>query len=207
MSDLKKIWDKGVSIGALYFAPVDAGAMRIEPTSEDTPCTDYFSGMETWEFQTEFREKMVSGLWSAVGYRSPRRPNSPLELITRDLFREGEFNYSHSGISGDGLSYVGIRIVHSSFLDDFVPAQSKGPGRPTREMDILEAYEDLARRSAIDFNGSRADMARQIQQWLLSNRRNPSDKPLAGAGIDTVISKIRSRFDKDRKNYKSKTDL
>jgi hypothetical protein len=193
---LSKIWNKGFSISDLWNGD---GARKVtsDIDAEQRPWPDMFAIMEYEEGpgagERYLRERLRGGDWIAIGYRAPRSPRSRLELVP--FVDDPVYGYTHSSITGDGLSYVGVRIVSSRLLSSAaIAVQQKRPGRPSSREVILAAYERVKVQGSLRAGSSISNWVRAVQAVIVADRAGLPD-PLRGFQKEAIAKILRELRD------------
>ena len=146
-----RLWSEGYSISELWGEPpppVTRGTSNVD--ASDCPdwgmlaAIDYKQG--GWGAGDNYlRERLSNGDWIALGYKAPRNVHSPLLILPQHIFPQMQFGGDHSSVFGDGLDFVGVRVIHAEVLADLAVGgiEAKGPGRPSMRIEIVQAYEQL----------------------------------------------------------------
>lgn len=200
---LKDVWFQGVTLESLVIgispwtgkAAVDTSSQG-QDGSKDHPYDGFYVGRKDSCWLSDIREKLQSGQWTAIGYRAPRNLNSNLELVPNEIVGQAKFKFEHSTIFGDGLTYVGVRIVSSGLLGS-EPLTLRRRGRPTRQREIIAAYKTLAERGEIDFRAPMVRLFSKIRNSISRNSGLPT-LTLKGVGDEAIRRTIRPLFDRDR---------
>lgn len=200
---LKDVWFQGITLESLVIgispwtgkATVGASSQGRD-ASEDYPCDRFYVGRKASCWLSDIRKKLQSGQWTAIGYRAPRDLNSNLELVPNEIVAHAEFKFEHSTILGDGLTYVGVRLVSSALLGS-EPLALRRRGRPTRQSEIIAAYKALAERGEIDFRAPMVRLFSKIRNRISRNSGVPT-LTLKGVGDEAIRRTIRPLFDRDR---------
>lgn len=211
--DYKEIWKRGFHLGCLFddhaWDDPDCPSSQEQEILDEKglPYFGYYQSRRLEDTQmgpgnyfnqyTHFRKKIYSGKWIVIGYESPRRPNSKLQIMPKDVLEAPTFDFENSGISGDGLAYTGLRVVHHSLMKDFRPSQKNSPGRPTHIEHIIGAYERLRDQGEIDFSAPLNALYEPIRNIVAMETQTPLEK-LKGIGNEAIRKKIRTFFNADR---------
>lgn len=199
-SALKVAWDQGVPIPNLFGTSDTWHHREISGIADDHPCTAFFVE-EYWKEGDYYaipllRDKLESGEWVAIGFRTPRQPGSPLELVPAEVCRFAAIGLEHSSLSGDGLEYVGIRVVHNSLLANVDQAKRRA-GRPSIAEDIVVTYRRLLETGTIQADWRITDICHAVRQ-ALAKLYGISESDLRGAGLETVRQTLRPLVDRDK---------
>lgn len=199
---LRKIWDQGISLDTLlHWRPFD-GDPYIEPAGPDHPHTLFFEDKESWEYIPELRERFSNGVWIAVGYRAPRRKTTLLGIVPQAAFIEANFYETHSQVQGDGFSYVGVRIVHASVLEDSRDVMAPRPGRPKSDRRLIEeAYETLMSKGEIRADSSLRSMYSPIRSHIAKTSATTPDA-LKGYGNEVIRKALKQLMDRPNGDQK-----
>ncbi|WP_376984613.1 hypothetical protein [Bosea sp. R86505] len=109
-------WEEGYAIAELWgrTAPVTRATSRIE---EPHPLLWGILSIAEYQIdrgagQKYLIDRLRSGDWLAIGYRSPRQPDDPAVIIPAD--EATKFGRRQSAV-GDGVTtYVDARIIHAA---------------------------------------------------------------------------------------------
>ena len=115
-SDLNVIWGNGYSVAELwgFTKPVSRGS----PTLENTHLI-VWGILSIVEYQVNrgaghkyLRDRLWKGDWKAVGYLTPKTPNSQLEILPP--IKDAQFGRKSSALGNDITRWIDVRIVHSN---------------------------------------------------------------------------------------------
>lgn len=197
MPSLDDIWSTGVSLESVFSGLFPyAGKPTVTHAPDGHPRDAMYMLVPYEESFPEVRLKLTTGNWVALGFRAPRSLNSKLEIIPSELCLHADFEIKHSTISGDGLAYVGVRLVHHSMLEDLDTSLSH-PGRPSRREEIIAAYRVLREAGEIDFESPLSRLYRPIQITVAARLGIEVDE-LKGVGAEAIRKTVRPLFDEDR---------
>lgn len=136
------------------------------------------------------RDRLVTGDWIAIGYEAPRTLKSRLTILPSCIFDGSEFGAD--SIYANGLTFVGIRIVHTKFYDRY-RAQNidPKPGRPPSAPAIENAYRRLLAQGVINPTDEITRRVKAVQELLARERGTPVAQ-LKGFGREAVRRAIRN---------------
>lgn len=194
---LEDAWQIGLPIGELFnlFGFLEGKPERKE-RSPDGPSSGCL-GFPEYEYrgQEELRARLKSGVWIAIGYSAPRSPNAPLEILPPDFIDEADIDYAHSGFSGDGYKFVGVRIIGRSDLPTQISA-TPIRGRPSIQPALQDACRRLLRDGALSTNDPVSVVSARVWAFLESGssslprlEKRPSDETIRKAWRDVLDSK------------------
>lgn len=159
MPNLLDIWNCGYSVAELW-------GHTSPPTSKPASLNDADDAPEWGELSVKEHydgygkgdahaiKQLEAGIWVAIGFEAPRSTTSLLMVIPKHVIAGLRLYDEDSTLSGHGLHFVGVHIIHCSLLpDDTATKQSdtrRKPGRPTAEPYIQAAFSELLKSGQID---------------------------------------------------------
>ncbi len=194
MADLYELWKKGVSLDSLVIHWMGKGKEEVPSAGEGHPCSDYYAGMDDWDYLTEIRKNLTQNIWSAIGYSSPRSIKSTPLIVPGDFFLNCEIGISESQVWGDGLNFVGIRLIHSSLLNGEIEKSENKPGRPSREHEIDEAFKALGSENKLDLGKPLATHIEAVRNRVLKNSGIENSRGLGEKVMYRVLSPLYSEL-------------
>ncbi len=144
----------------------------------------------------------------AYGYVVPRDPDDAPRSIPPDVW-SGEIDWKLSGVTGQGLSFVSVRVISSKLADEirtrhvtkFLPELKRRQGRPSKKAVIVEAFDALVDGGMLDPSKPMTVAANQVRRWLAE--RYPHDAARMGSLHDETIRRaIASKFKTLKKSTK-----
>lgn len=134
----------------------------------------------------------------AFGYAAPRRPDDhPIE-VPNDLWTHPVY-WRNDTLIGDGLEMVAVRLIPAKWilqLQEISPQKpARRQGRPSREHQILEAWNTLLANGEIDFKAHKIDAYRKVREEVM--KRQP-DQGETGLGNDALRKTLAERWDQSR---------
>jgi hypothetical protein len=141
------VWRGGVPIGELFdLHSVRSGKPQRDGLSPDGPSSGCL-GLPEHEYTGEaiLRDRLKTGTWVAIGYQAPRQMGTKLQILPIEFVDFAVVDFIHSGLAGDGLTFVGVRIVAGA---DLPSLQSERParGRPSIQGALQDVCQSLLRR-------------------------------------------------------------
>ena len=102
----------------------------------------------------------------AFGYALPRMPGDRPRRVPDDVIHSyPRVDWAASKISGNGLSFVAVRVVPAVGISMQVP-QAAPTGRPSRKLEIQTAYTALRETAAITPGHNPKDVSKMIHAEL-----------------------------------------
>ena len=92
-----------------------------------------------------------AGRLLGVGYSLPRQPTDKPAFIPKDVW-ECEVDFQQNLVNGNGLEFVEVRVYKTGDGGN----SRRQQGRPSREAQIIQAFENLLNEGALDVSKSRA---------------------------------------------------
>lgn len=132
----------------------------------------------------------------AFGYSAPRRPDDTPVEVPSDLWAHPIY-WDKDKLSGNGLEIVAVRLIPTQWLLQAQGISPQSPsrrqGRPSRDSDILNAWNELVEEGKIDFSGTRANACRLVRERVLKLFPDQGD---AGLGDKALYRKLKPLWDK-----------
>lgn len=117
------------------------------------------------------------GALLAYGYQAPRRLEDQPVAVPLALWRQ-VVRWNTNEIEGEGLKIIGVRLISlrtvQSLCNDSPPAQDRG--RPTREPEILAAYDTLIRSGIVKPDDTVKTKAAAIRAHVKSQHAGPDSR-------------------------------
>lgn len=149
------------------------------------------------ELRSDCVRHVHTGALNAYGFAVPRTPADLPRLVPPDLW-SGTVRWERSILECNGLKMEGIRLIPPHWEDQLVTRQvtssdRTGPGRRSRESQILEAFDALCESGQIDFTKPMKWTFEPIRSRVLA--KYPEDPDGAKGLSDKTIAKtIRVEF-------------
>jgi hypothetical protein len=152
-------------------------------------------------------EKIISGELIAFGFQFPIESEFPSQIPIYMWPPDFE-DRDKSEIESNGIKFVKIRIIESSFLNQLknIPnleieeIKDKPVGRPSKRQKIIDAYLVLKQDEKIDYSKtfkSHIQAIRDTVRYLNPNLEN--DK---GLGAEAIRRTVKPLFDQEKEDQK-----
>ncbi len=143
----------------------------------------------TNEMQRDIVRWVQDGKLKAYGFGVPRRPEDAPQPVPLDLW-SGTIGWGRSILAANGLRMEGVRLL--LLESDKHLRGGRSPGRPSREAQILEAFDTLQASGQVDRTRPMAHLFEPIRQ--LVRDKHPTNKTDQGLNDKTIARVIRERF-------------
>ncbi|EKE67283.1 hypothetical protein P24_18676 [Oceanibaculum indicum P24] len=157
--------------------------------------TDEFSALQN-KLKSACLDYIRRGHLRAFGYSAPRRPDDTPVEVPSDLWAHPIY-WDKDTLSGDGLEIVAVRLIPTQWLLQTQGISPQSParrqGRPSRDSDILNAWNELVEEGKIDFSGTRANACKLVRERIL---KLFPDQGEAGLGDKALYRKLKPLWDK-----------
>lgn len=177
------------------------GATDVKKISAQTKLRD--------EVRQAILRHLHSGDIKAYGFEAPRRASDAPIAVPSDLWR-GWVRWDKSMIEAQSLRIENVRLVPAHLIKTetpvptLEPASDKEPprpaGRPSRALQIIEAFEALDSEGKIDFSNPAKHCYPAVRNWVKINypeAENP-DRGLSDKAIQLHVNPLfNARKDRD----------
>jgi hypothetical protein len=148
------------------------------------------------ELQTEIIAGAARGELLRVGFVVPRRATDEPAWVTSDLWPRDRIEWTESSVSGNGLSFVAVRVLHREALAqleaDTSEARNAGRGPKSARPYIEKAVTDLISTSKLDPQAPHKVNAGLVREYV--NKHYAADFPGKKGLNDETIRKIMVRM-------------
>jgi hypothetical protein len=188
--------------------PAEPIEWRITPPLQADPMKDYwaFEQLET-RLKQNLLKLLTTGRLCATGYHLPRSRDRKPVWISSDRWEVGRVSWEKSEFWLTGEVFEDVLVTPSPAFRAATavqampnPAPSRGPGRPTRNDEILPAYIALRDAGKIDFKSLNKNIA-TIRDTIVELSIDKTGTK--GLGNDKIRTTIHDQFLIDKEAWVS----